>query len=136
MPFMASNLLTLYTIGEGSLTFRAISFTQSSWYLQIQALISVLLRKKMAFAVTSKEGLRGDFRSLVYPHLIFIGSATVAMFIGIYREGLSPAIITNIAWVLFNAILFAPFISSAFSGRLESKSGEIVARPAKSSLPI
>lgn len=128
IPFMAGNLFTLYTIGEGSLTFRAISFTQSSWYLQLQALFSVLFRRKMSFAVTSKQGLSGDFRSLAYPHILYAGSVVIAVVIGVLREGLSPSIITNIAWSLFNCIMFMPFILSALKVPVEEKemiSGQI-----------
>ncbi|HSW48317.1 MAG TPA: glycosyltransferase [Candidatus Saccharimonadales bacterium] len=121
IPFMAANLFTLYKIGDSALTFRAISFTQSSWYLQLQALFSVILRRKTAFAVTSKSGLKGDFRFLVYPHLFYIGSAFAAMFVAVFREGFSPAVITNISWVLFNCIMFLPFIFSAFKVPSESE---------------
>ncbi len=114
IPFMAANLYTLFVVADGYLTFRAIAFTQSSWYLQLQAIFSVIFKREMKFSVTSKKKLKGNFLSLVFPHLIYISVSLVAIFVGIYREGINPSVITNIAWVAFNSILFMPFIIAAF----------------------
>jgi cellulose synthase (UDP-forming) len=114
IPFMAVNLYTIFNASEGFLTFRAISFTQSSWTLQLQALFSVLLRRKMEFTITAKEKVSGNFKRLVYPHLAYIALTIIAGSIGIYREGLSPSVITNIAWAAFNSVMFMSFIHSSF----------------------
>jgi cellulose synthase (UDP-forming) len=114
IPFIVLNLYTIFNASEGFLTFRAISFTQSSWTLQLQALFSVLLRRKMEFRVTAKDKISGNFRRLVYPHLAYVALTIIAGIIGISREGLTPSIITNIAWAAFNSIMFMSFIHSSF----------------------
>jgi cellulose synthase (UDP-forming) len=114
VPFMFLNLLTLHFASKGSMTFRAISFTQSSFVLQLLAIKSVLLREKSSFAVTPKQAQQGNFLFLAYPHIVYIVLLIVASYVAIYREGYNSSIVTNIAWGLFNVILFIPFIQAAY----------------------
>ncbi|MBA3724436.1 MAG: glycosyltransferase [Candidatus Levybacteria bacterium] len=114
VPFMFLNLYTLYVASAGRVTFRAISFSQSSWTLQLKALQAVLLRQKTTFAVTPKQMQGGNFRYLAYPHSIYILIGLFAVGIGIYREGVSASVSANTAWVIFNAVMFLPFINASF----------------------
>lgn len=113
IPFMFFNLYTLFHVSDGSVTFRAISFSQASWSLQLVALISIIRGKKMEFSVTPKQQQEGNFLFLVYPHLFYIGITILASIFRIYVSGTSPAVITNITWAVFNCVLFLPFIKSA-----------------------
>lgn len=113
VPFMLLNLYTLYQISNGSMTFRAISFSQASFILQLLALKAVLLRQKTGFAVTSKQALSGNFIALAYPHILYIILVIGGVFVGIERSGITPAIVTNIAWTFLNILFFLPFISAA-----------------------
>jgi cellulose synthase (UDP-forming) len=112
-PFMFFNLYTIFHMSDGSLTFKAISFSQASWSLQIVALTSIIRGKKMEFAVTPKQQQQGNFLFLVYPHLVYIGITLLASIWRIYVSGTTPAVITNITWAVFNCVLFLPFIFSA-----------------------
>lgn len=114
IPFMFLNMYTLYLASEGRMTFRAISFSQASWTLQLTALFAVLLRQKTKFAVTPKKEQQGNFVSLAYPHIIYIMLGFAAMYAGIQREGISDSVAANVAWVMFNAIMFLPFINASF----------------------
>jgi cellulose synthase (UDP-forming) len=114
IPFMFLNLYTLFLVSNQHMTYRAISFSMASFTLQLSALFSVLTKRKMAFAVTPKKGQSGSFHYLVYPHLVYIGLVVAALIVGINREGMTPSMITNAAWALFNALLFLPFIRAAF----------------------
>lgn len=116
IPFMIATLYTIYLASEGSLTFRAMSFSQSSFALQLQAIFSTLIRKKVGFAVTSKKKIEGNYLSLVIPHILYILLAVVGVIVGLHREGINPSVVTNIAWAVFNSILFIPFIQAAFAG--------------------
>ncbi|MDQ3239347.1 MAG: glycosyltransferase [bacterium] len=115
LPFMFLNLYTLYLSTEQTVTFRAISFSMASWWLQIQALVSVVFKQKLAFAVTPKQAQTGNFLFLSYPHLIYAGFIIVGAIIAINREGLTPSVITNITWGLFNVIMFMPFILASYN---------------------
>jgi cellulose synthase (UDP-forming) len=115
IPFMVINLYALYIASGKHITFRAISFSQSSFVLQIQALVSILLRRQMSFSVTSKQELSGNFLYLAIPHIAYLVIGVCAIYIGISREGLNPSIMTNIAWFVFNVILFIPFIKASYN---------------------
>jgi cellulose synthase (UDP-forming) len=113
LPFMFLNLYTLYAASGNAVTFRGLSFSMSSWPLQLQAIKSIVLRQRMGFAVTPKQAQEGNFLFLAYPHLMYVVIIIVCAIVGIYREGLSPSVITNITWGVFNVIMFIPFIQAA-----------------------
>jgi cellulose synthase (UDP-forming) len=121
IPFILLNLYTLYLASNGTFSYKALSFSQSIWTLQILAVLSVLTDRKMKFAVTSKEALQGNFRYLAYPHLVYVILAVSGVMISLHREGITPALITNAAWTLFNISLFMPFIRAAFAYKSEVK---------------
>lgn len=114
IPFMLLNLLTLYLASGNRITFRALAFSQASFALQLQALASIITNQKMSFSVTPKKALAGNFLSIVYPHLTYIGIAMFGFGFALHREGLTPSIATNLAWVMFNIFLLLPFISVAY----------------------
>lgn len=116
VPFMFLNLFTLYQASSGRVTFRAISFSQAIFPLEIAGLISVLLGRKVAFTVTPKKKQAGNFTALSYPHLCYAFISMIAISLAVYREGINPSVVTNVAWALFNIILFIPFILAAWSG--------------------
>jgi len=114
LPFMFLNLLTLYLSSDQSITFRALAFSQSSFTLQLSALFAVITKRKQGFSVTAKRALQGDFRYLAYPHILYTLCAVSAVCVAVYREGLNPSVMTNIAWAFFNIFMFYPFIKAAF----------------------
>jgi cellulose synthase (UDP-forming) len=117
IPFMVANLYTLRIASRGTATFRSLSLTHGTWVLQLEALLSVLLRRKMEFVVTPKQAQMGNFIHLAYPHLIYMVLAAVGVAVAIAREGFNPSVVTNIAWVAFNVVLFMPFIVMAYPWR-------------------
>src|SRR3989344_2265292 len=114
IPFMLLNLFTLYLASGNRVTFRALAFSQASFALKLQALVSIITNQKMGFSVTPKKALEGNFLSIVYPHLTYIGIATLGFGFALHREGLTPSVVTNLAWVMFNVFLLLPFISVAY----------------------
>ncbi|MGI8419086.1 MAG: hypothetical protein ACR2LN_00410, partial [Candidatus Levyibacteriota bacterium] len=115
IPFMFLNLYTLYIASGKDVTYKAISFSQSSWTLQIAALISVLLKRKTKFHVTPKQAQEGNFLFLAYPHLAYICLSIIATTFGIYTYGFSSSVSTNVAWIFFNILLFIPFIKATYN---------------------
>jgi cellulose synthase (UDP-forming) len=120
IPFMFLNLLTLYLVSGKNITFRALAFSQSSFTLQLSALISAILGRKDTFTITSKKALSGNFAYLAYPHIIYTVIACIATGFAMYREGPNPSVITNVAWAVFNIALFYPFIKASFASQKES----------------
>lgn len=110
LPFMFLTLYTLYLASDGTLTFPAMSFSQSSWTIQIMALWSIITGKKISFQVTPKQAQAGNYWFLIYPHLIYIGLVVGGASLAIWRESLTPAVAANLAWGIVNALMFLPFI--------------------------
>lgn len=119
LPYIFLNLYTLYKASDESLTFRALAMTHSSWFMQLQALFSVLLGYKIKFNVTPKTGKSGNYITLALPHLIYIMLAAVGSAVAIMREGLNPSVMINISWVLVNVSLFLPFIRASYNDQAE-----------------
>lgn len=115
IPFMVFTLYTLQQTSGRAMSLRAIAFTQSSWVLQIQAFFSALLKQKMAFAITPKQAQTGNFLSLAYIHIGYIVLTILGTIIGVARFGLTPALMTNVSWAVFNCVLFLPYISAAYN---------------------
>lgn len=114
LPFMLLNLYTLFIVSKQQLTFRAISFSQASFTLQLSALKSILLKEKVSFSVTPKQAQSGNFLWLVAPHITYIALTIVGIIIAYTREGMNPSIATNIAWAVLPCIMFIPFIQASY----------------------
>lgn len=119
IPYIFLNLYTLYHASGQSLTFRALSLTHSGWYLQLQALMSVLLGFHVKFHVTPKTQESGNYIMLAMPHITYIVIAALSSYVAIAREGLNPSVMINISWVLVNICLFLPFIRASHDDRAE-----------------
>jgi cellulose synthase (UDP-forming) len=113
IPYIFSSLYALQRSSNFSLSFAAIGFSISSFFLQIRAAWAVLLNRQTAFAVTSKRQLSGNFLYLVTPHLLYIAVAAAGVAVAVTREGLSASLLANLAWVIVNAAAFVPFIVAA-----------------------
>lgn len=110
LPYIFLNLYVLQMTSNYAYTYRAISFSLSSFYLQIRAVIAVLLNQKTSFSVTSKQALNGNFLYLASPQIAYIVVALIGGVVAYLREGLSAALFANAAWVVVNIVAFLPFI--------------------------
>lgn len=113
IPYIFSSLYTLQKSSNYNMSFAAISFSISSFVLQIRGVVAVLTNQKTSFAVTSKQKLQGNFMYLVTPHLVYIALAFVGLGFALHREGLSASLLANLAWVAVNIAAFVPFILAA-----------------------
>ena len=113
LPYIFSSLYILETSSNYSFTYRALSFSLGSFWLQIMAAYGAITGKKVAFAVTSKTKLGGSFPRLAAPHIIYVILAVAGLTVGFLRDGISASYLTNAAWALFNIALFWPFIAAA-----------------------
>jgi len=110
LPYIFISLYILQQTSNASYTFRAISFSIGSFYLQIRAIIAVLLNQKTSFSVTSKNAIQGNFLYLSTPHLIYIALVVIGGIVAYEREGFSASLLANLAWSTVNIIAFLPFI--------------------------
>ena len=110
LPYIFLNLAILQMSSNYTYTFHAISFSISSFYLQIRAVIAVLSGQKTSFAVTSKQAVQGNFLYLTIPHMIYIAATAAGFVVAYYREGISASLLANGAWALVNVAVFMPFV--------------------------
>lgn len=131
LPYIFLNLYTLQATSNFSYSFRAISFSLSSFYLQLRALVAIALGEKTKFAVTSKQQIKGNFLYLVIPHLTYIAAYFIGLGIAITREGINASVINNSAWAFLTIATFIPFILAAAPETKFSRSlnRELKARP-------
>lgn len=113
IPYITVALYNLQLTSNFSYTFRALSFSLSSFPIHLQAIWAVLRRKKTGFSVTSKTRLGGSFTYLVSSHILYIALGIGSFIVALMREGLSASVLSNVAWILIYIAIFAPFISAA-----------------------
>jgi cellulose synthase (UDP-forming) len=114
-PFIFFTLYLLMRSTAYTVTFRAIQLSMSTFFVFILATVSAALGLKSAFKVTSKTEREGNFLFYALPNIIYaaIGLSVVAY--AVISHGLTPAVVTNSAWVLFNIIFFASFIQAGYA---------------------
>lgn len=114
LPYIFIVLYTIQLTSNFTFTFRALSFSLSSFPIHLKAIGQIITFRKSGFSVTSKKKLSGSYGRLVMPHLTYIALIAIGLVVGVYREGFSPSIITNMAWALIYVAIFMPFINAAF----------------------
>ena len=120
VPYMWINLYVLQRTSNFTYSFPAIAFSLSAWWLQLTALAAVLTNRKTSFAVTSKathDGARPNFLRLVVPQLAYAALGLLALLVGAAREGLSPSLMANLAWLAVHVGIGVPFVVAASPSR-------------------
>lgn len=113
LPYIFLNLYVLQLSSNFSYTFRALSFSLSSFALQNQALIATILNKKTAFAISSKTKLQGNFLGMVTTQILYCLACITGFAYAIYREGVTASVVTNASWAVLYIAVFFPFIRAA-----------------------
>jgi cellulose synthase (UDP-forming) len=122
LPYIFVTLYVLERASNFSFTYRSLAFAMAGFTIHLKSLATAFLGLKSSFSVTSKTAVRGNFTSLVIPHLVYFGLMIAGVAVGFWREGISPSLVTNLAWVGINAAIFGQFIVAA----LPVKSAESV----------
>lgn len=113
IPYLFIVLYTVQFTSNFSYTFRALSFSLSSFPIHMQAVWQILTGKKSGFVVTSKKKVSGNHSYLVTPHFTYIGLVLIGIAFATYRDGLTASVLTNTAWAFIYIAIFLPFISAA-----------------------
>lgn len=116
LPYIFLSLYILQQTSNYTYTFNAIAFSISSFWLQLRALVAVILNQKTAFVVTSKSAIQGNFLYLSIPHLAYLALATIGVVVALTREGFSASFLANFAWVVVTTAIFIPFIAASAPG--------------------
>ena len=118
LPYIFLSLYLLQISSNFSYTYRALSFSLGSFWLQTRAIVAVITGQKTSFAVTSKTALSGSFIQLAVPHLIYAALVVGGLIYAGVRDGITASYLTNAAWAMFNLAVFWPFVAAAI-GRLK-----------------
>jgi cellulose synthase (UDP-forming) len=113
LPYLFICIYILQKSSNSGYTFKALSFSMGSFFIFTSALISVLLNRKVSFAVTSKQAIQGNFVRLVVPQIIYFGICVFTSIFYLVSRGPTPSFITNFSWIFFNNIVFVPFVLAA-----------------------
>ena len=137
LPYIFLCLYVLQQTSNFTYTFNAISFSISSFWIQLRALVAVILNQKTAFVVTSKSAIQGNFLYLAIPHLVYIALVIIGVIIALLRDGLSASFLANLAWSLVNVAIFLPFIIASAPANWRDKftSKRIRTKPAGKKAP-
>lgn len=114
LPYLFVTLFTLQLSSNYSFTYRALSYSVSSFPLHIKAVLGILTRRKTGFVVTSKTAVAGSNGRLVATHMAYIVLVVAGIGYAVMREGLSASILSNAAWAFVYIAIFVPFIAAAF----------------------
>jgi cellulose synthase (UDP-forming) len=113
LPYIIFSALILNLSTNSGYTFKALAFSNGSFWIFCKALFSVIFKQKNSFEVTSKQKIDGNFIVLVWPHIVYFIAGFLALVFSVNKSGFTPAFITNASWVIFNMITFMPFILAA-----------------------
>ncbi|GAC1391923.1 MAG: hypothetical protein NVSMB46_06200 [Candidatus Saccharimonadales bacterium] len=114
IPYIFLNLYTLQKASNLTYSFEAISFSISSFFLQIKAIGAVITNQKTSFSVTSKQQIEGNYIYMVLPQIGYIVVAALSLVYSVVYRGISSALFANLAWILVNIAIFIPFIRASF----------------------
>lgn len=118
-PFIFFTLYLLMRSTRYTITFRAIQLTVATSFVYILALVNAVIGNRAHFTVTSKEKREGaNFLMYALPNIAYVTLTLAGLAVGIDREGVTPAVVTNASWAFFNVVFFWPFISYAYPWHL------------------
>ena len=97
VPYFGFSMLTVAVAGRGTYSFGAFSLMEASFWIHINATISILLRRRKGFVVTPKVGESGRQIQVVIPALlaliVLLGSAGYGLVVS-----RSPSTLNNVAF--------------------------------------
>jgi len=118
LPVLVASRLALWAGTWGVPTRRSEQYHLAAFWLNLRALLHVVARRPLRFAVTPK--LRAARRSvgLVTPHLVLLAAMATAVVAGTLRlepnaPGALGAWAANVFWTFHNGASLLPFVVAA-----------------------
>lgn len=118
IPFLVLNKLLFRIVAERIPVFRGEQYTLGLFSLWIQAVISVLIGRKLGFVVTPKQRQKGNYLRLVWPQILIIILTIGAIIYAVwgYSEGLNyqlAGVLINAFWGIYNTIMLSAIVRAA-----------------------
>lgn len=128
-PFLSSVIFLLMIGTKDKITFRAVQLSSCTFYIFLLATLSTIFRFKVSFKVTPKSREEGNYLVHTIPHILYIGIGTGAIIHGIIYKGITPSVLNNISWTIFNMVFFTAFIQVAYPWEKLFKFDKLLAKP-------
>jgi cellulose synthase (UDP-forming) len=118
IPFLLLNKILFRIVANKIPVFRGEQYNLGLFSLWIQAVISVVIGKKLGFVVTPKQRQSGNYLPLVWPQLVILLLTIVAIVYGIlgYFAGLNyqlAGLLINIFWGIYNGVMLSVIVRAA-----------------------
>ena len=113
-PFIFLTIYLLMISTKNTITFNAIQLSMSTFFVFFVAAISTIFGIKAKFKVTSKSKESGNYLKFALPHILYILVSIFVSARAIMVNGLTPSVITNVSWLVFNITFFAAFIKVSY----------------------
>ena len=120
-PYFAAAVAFVAVAGAGAYTFRAYTLLAAGFWIHVYATIASLLRLPSRFVVTPKEGAGGWHPRAVAPTLVALVVLVAAGAYGLHKSR-SPAMLNNVAFVVFHTTILSSGAVTAFGRRRPSPS--------------
>lgn len=117
-PFIFSTIYLLMMSTRNQITFNSIQLSMSSFFVFFVATISTMFGIKAKFKVTPKNKQTGNYLKLVIPHLLYTLVAIIVIIRALITHGLTPPVVTNTSWAIFNIVFFWGFVRVAYPWEL------------------
>jgi cellulose synthase (UDP-forming) len=118
IPLLLLNRI-LFRVAAGKIpVFRGEQYNLGLFSIWIQAVVSVLIGRKLGFVVTPKQRQQGNYLPLVWPQILIIILTFLAIVYGLwgYFSGLNyqlAGVLINTFWGIYNAFMLSAIIRAA-----------------------
>lgn len=124
LPYILFTLYVLQRSSNYSYSFRSLVFSMAGFNIHLSAMWSAMTRKKIAFAVTSKTKVQGNFINLVVPQISYVVLALVGIGYAVLKNGIVASVVTNAAWAMLNIAIFGHFVTAALPQAAASREAQ------------
>jgi cellulose synthase (UDP-forming) len=113
-PFLVASRLALLAGTWGVSTWRSEQYHLAAFWLNLRALVHVLARRPLHFAVTPKVRSARRALRLAVPHVVLLGAMAAGVVVGALRllsgaTGETSAYVANVFWTMHNGACLLPF---------------------------
>jgi cellulose synthase (UDP-forming) len=123
-PYFAAAVVFVAVAGGGAYTYRACTLLAASFWVHVYATIASILRLPSRFVVTPKEGAGGWQPAAVWPTLLVLAALVGAAVYGLSTSR-APAMLNNVAFVLFHTAILGSGAVCAFERRRSPARAEV-----------
>jgi cellulose synthase (UDP-forming) len=121
-PFVIASRLALWAGTWGVPMWRSEQYHLAGFWLNLRALVHVLVGRPLRFRVTPKVGASRRALGVALPHAALLAAMAVGLVLGALRLGGAPAgevnaFVANVFWTAHNGACLLPLVLAAWAPR-------------------